>query len=503
MNFENRQIRSTANFITRSFRARLFVSMGTIIFLTILIMAAVAIIISPLNSQIHAISTSAIIAIIVGAALFILLLAIIGMVIIVNSVTRPIKVLVDATNQFIKGNFVSRITMNRQDELGVLAAAFNSMTDQLRSMVQNLEQMVTNRTTELQKRTIQIRVAGEIARDIAGLENLDELLKMTVNLIRDRFGFYHAGIFLLDDRREYAVLRAATGEAGLNMLERGYKLRIGETGIVGFVAGEGLPRIALNVGEDAQYFRNPLLPETRSEMALPLKAGGKVIGALDVQSRQPGAFTQDDIDVLQTMADQVAIAIEKAHLLEQLQHSIHELEFTNRQRTALAWREYLAESKKMHGFRYRQFNLEPYDDLKTPARTALAKRKPVVVNSSHEKDNGSGEHSSLAIPIDIRGQAIGVINLEFTSDYIDPSLVTLVENVANRLALALENARLLEEIQHNAEREHLASDISSKVRATTDIASILRVAVQELSQALGVSNAVIKLHTEKDNQEAE
>jgi transcriptional regulator with GAF, ATPase, and Fis domain len=289
----------------------------------------------------------------------------------------------------------------------------------------------------------------------------------------------------------------------MNMLERGHKLRVGETGIVGFVVGEGLPRITLNVGDDAQYFRNPLLPETRSEMALPLKAGGQVIGALDVQSRLSGAFTQEDIDVLQTMADQVAIAIEKAHLLDQLQHSVRELEFTYRQRTAQAWREYLTESKKMHGFRYRQFTLEPYSELNSPARTALANKQPVVASTSHEKDNGSTGHSSLAVPIDIRGQSIGVLNLEFESDYVDPSLVTLIENVSNRLALALENARLLEEIQHNAEREHLVSDISSKVRATTDIASILRVAVQELSQALGVSNAVIKLHTEKDNKEVE
>jgi GAF domain-containing protein/HAMP domain-containing protein len=500
---EKRQKHSTTNFITRSFRTRLLVSIGMIVFLTVLIMAAIAIITSPLNSQSHTISNRAIVTIIAGAAFFILFLAIIALVIIVNAVARPIKVLADTSSQFIKGNFENRIAMNRQDELGVLADAFNIITDQLRSLVKNLEQMVTNRTTELQKRTIQIRVAGEIARDIASLENLDDLLKMAVNLIRDRFGYYHTGIFLLDDQREYTVLRAATGEAGSSMLERGHKLRTGETGIVGYVAGEGLPRIALNVGEDAQFFRNPLLPETRSEMALPLKAGGKVIGVLDVQSRQPGAFTQEDIDVLQTMADQLAIAIEKAHLLEQLQHSVHELEFTYRQRTVQAWREYLTESKKMHGFRYRQFSLEPYADLNIPARTALAKKKSVVVSTSQEKGNGSGGHSLLAIPIEIRGQSIGVINLEFASDYIDPSLVTLIENVANRLALALENARLLEEIQHNAEREHLVSDISSKVRATTDIPSILRVAVQELSQALGVSNAVIKLHTEKDNQEAE
>ncbi|HIE37864.1 MAG TPA: GAF domain-containing protein, partial [Anaerolineae bacterium] len=148
---------------------------------------------------------------------------------------------------------------------------------------------------------------------------MDDLLDRAVNLIRERFGFYHAGIFLLDERGEYAVLRAATSEAGRRMLERGHKLKVGEVGIVGYVTSTGQPRIVLDVDTDAIHFKNPLLPETRSELALPLRVGDRIIGALDVQSVQEAAFDEEDVAILQTMADQLAVAIEKLERAAQIQ----------------------------------------------------------------------------------------------------------------------------------------------------------------------------------------
>ena len=186
-----------------------------------------------------------------------------------------------------------------------------------------LEQRVQERTNDLERRSVQLRVAAEIARDATSARELNDLLNSAVNLVRDRFGFYHAGIFLLDKRREYAILKAATGEAGRQMIERKHKLKVGETGIVGYATGTGQPRIALDVGADAVHFKNPLLPETRSEMALPFKVNDQVIGALDVQSTQEAAFDEEDVAILQTMADQLAVAItrlERAAELE-VQHA--------------------------------------------------------------------------------------------------------------------------------------------------------------------------------------
>jgi PAS domain S-box-containing protein len=198
------------------------------------------------------------------------------------------------------------------------------LREQVQHHTQELEQQVAARTAQLARRTTQIRVAAEVARDAITAYDLDELLNRSVNLVQDRFGFYHAGLFLIDAQGEYAVLRSATGKAGQKMLESKHKLKVGQVGIVGHVCASGEPRIALDVGADATYFDNPFLPDTRSEMALPMRVGGKTIGALDVQSTKATAFDQDDIDILQVMADQLAVAIERTRLFEQMQAALEE-----------------------------------------------------------------------------------------------------------------------------------------------------------------------------------
>jgi GAF domain-containing protein len=172
---------------------------------------------------------------------------------------------------------------------------------------------------ETQRRATQLATAAAVARDATAILDVDHLLDETMDLISKQFGFYHAGVFLLDERDEYAVLQAASSEGGRRMLERGHKLRVGEIGIVGYVASTGEPRVALDVGEDTAHFAHPDLPNTRSEMALPLKVQDRVIGVLDVQSTQEAAFSEDDVAVLQTMADQLATAIANARLFEQVQ----------------------------------------------------------------------------------------------------------------------------------------------------------------------------------------
>jgi PAS domain S-box-containing protein len=195
---------------------------------------------------------------------------------------------------------------------------------QIRRHTQELEQQVMARTVQLARRSAQLRVAAEVARDATTAHSLDDLLDNAVNLVRDRFGFYHAGIFITDQRGEYAVLRSATGEAGRQMLEHEHRLKVGQVGIVGHVCAGGEPRIALDTGADAVYFDNPFLPDTRSEMALPMRVGGRAIGALDVQSTEEAAFDQDDIEIMQVMADQLAVAIERTRLFEQAQATLEE-----------------------------------------------------------------------------------------------------------------------------------------------------------------------------------
>ncbi|MCB0119819.1 MAG: GAF domain-containing protein, partial [Anaerolineales bacterium] len=165
----------------------------------------------------------------------------------------------------------------------------------------NLEQRIQERTQVLDKRTSQLQAVADVGKSITSYRNLSELLQQATRLIHENFGYYHVGIFLLDERKEYAVLTATNSEGGRAMLERGHFLKVGETGIVGFAAGNLQARIALDVGADAVYFNNPDLPKTRSEMALPLVASGQILGVLDVQSTESRAFNEDDVSTLQIL----------------------------------------------------------------------------------------------------------------------------------------------------------------------------------------------------------
>ena len=229
---------------------------------------------------------------------------------IARQIVLPIEKLAVTAKQIAQGDFSQAASVRSHDEIGTLSNTFNEMTAQLRNSVGSLEQRVLARTQDLEHQTSRVRTSAEVARDIASAPNLDELLTRSGQLIVDRFNFYHAGIFLLDDKKEYAVLRASPTEAGKQLIANNHRLRVGEQGIVGRVAASGEARIALDTGADAVYFNNPLLPATHSEMALPLKTTEGILGVLDVQSEQPQAFTREDIEIIQVMADQLAIAIE-------------------------------------------------------------------------------------------------------------------------------------------------------------------------------------------------
>ncbi len=195
-----------------------------------------------------------------------------------RSVAIPLRRLTGVMAEVGRGNLGLRGEVVSTDETGRLTVAFNQMVSQLQALQAGLEEQVARRTAELARRTAQLEAAATVAREAAEIRDLDTLLNETVRLISDRFGFYHAGIFLLDERGEYAVLQAASSEGGQQMLARGHRLAVGKVGIVGYVAATGQPRIALDVGEDAVFFDNPDLPLPRSAVALPLPGGGRALG---------------------------------------------------------------------------------------------------------------------------------------------------------------------------------------------------------------------------------
>ncbi len=344
-------------------------------------------------------------------------------------------------------------------------------------------------TLRLERRAAQAQAAAEVARDAASARELDELLSRAVDLIQKQFGFYHAGIFLLDDQGEYAVLQAATGEAGRQMLERGHRLRVGEEGIVGYVTERGEPHIALDVGADAVHFDNPLLPGTRSEMALPLWIGGKVIGALDIQSIEPQAFDEEDVATLRVMADQLAVAIQNARLLRETQQAMREMEAASREFTREVWRGLAREGGRPVGYRYRRLNVEPVTAASEEARRALLEGRAVVTIPTE----GEETTSLLSVPIRLRDQVLGVLDLRFESETVAPDMISLVEEAANRLALALENVRLLERTRQRALWEQTLSSVTDCIRAEAEIDAVLERSLEELGRVLGAERAAVRL----------
>ncbi|GAB4501771.1 MAG: hypothetical protein Fur0035_13150 [Anaerolineales bacterium] len=170
-----------------------------------------------------------------------------------------------------------------------------------------------------------LEAASQVGKQVTSILKLEELLPKTVDIICEAYGFYYAGVFLIDEAEQRAVLRAGHGEAGKAMLAAAYQLKLGSHSMIGWAIEHRKARIALDVDADAEHFKNPYLPKTRSEMALPLIVGEKVLGAVTVQSEEERAFSDEDILTLQTMADQLAVAINNAYLLRELEQSNAEL----------------------------------------------------------------------------------------------------------------------------------------------------------------------------------
>jgi GAF domain-containing protein/HAMP domain-containing protein len=409
----------------------------------------------------------------------------------IRNVTAGVVQLTGAAGRLAEGSFEERIPIVRRDELGQLAQSFNAMAEELQSAYGKLEQEVAERTRDLTQRTAQLEAAAHVARDAAEIRDPAKLLQETVELISERFGFYHAGIFLLDEQHNAALLRAASSEGGRRMLARGHQLGVGETGIVGYVAGTGEPRIALDVGQDAQFFDNPDLPETRSEMAVPLKVRGQVIGVLDVQSEAAQAFSEEDVAMLQTLADQVAVALENARLLVQSQAA---LEATRRAYGELSREAWVQLLRARSGQAHRSTNAG-VTSLRNDQWSLEAEQAWLEGRTIQSSQDGPDARYTLVVPIRIRDDVIGVLDTykasgagEWTAEEIE-----LLETLANQLSAALESAQLYESVQRRAAQEQLSAEIGGQLRGSLDPDAILKMMVRELGHSLGAQSVSIEL----------
>lgn len=379
-----------------------------------------------------------------------------------------------------------------------------------------------------ERRAKQLVIAAEIARDTTATLDLTTLQQQTVNLVRERFGFYHASVFTLDPRGEYAVLRQSTGKAGEQMMQYGHRLAVGSKSIVGQVTSLGTPLIVNDVQLDPNYYPNPLLPETRSEMAIPLKIDGNIFGALDVQSRQVNAFSQEDVNVLQILADQLAIALVNAEMFTKTQELLNkhrllrEISVNASASTTLeealvsvvkGLRESMGDARisvlmlnqerylvvqasaGFEGTRHLEIRLRIGEGI---AGMAAAEKRSIRVDNTLLDERyiniDPDVRSELAIPILFSDELIGVVDLESTKvSAFDENDQEILGALGNNLGSVIANIRLVQQVRQQVERERLLFDVTSKIRHSVNLETILETSTREICRALGARRATMRI----------
>ena len=367
----------------------------------------------------------------------------------ISQVLRPIDSLTQTAESIAAGDLTATASIESEDEIGVLAETFNDMTGQIRDLIGGLEQRIAERTQDLERRTRYLAATAQVGRAVAVILETDQLIQDVVELIRVQFGLYYVGLFLLDEAEEWAVLQAGTGDAGRAMLARKHRIRVGE-GMIGWSVERGESRVALDVGEDAVRLATTELPETRSEAALPLRSRGRVLGALTVQHTQPGAFDEDTLVVLQTMADQVAVAISNAQLFQQVETALAAERRVYGEISAEAWEE-LLRARPGLGYRADEQGVSPVG----------------MPGAVRESGRASSDGKELVLPIKLQDQVLGTFHAHKADDSEEwtEDEVALIETLNDQLSLALESARLYGETQRRAFRDRMLGEVTSQSHA--------------------------------------
>lgn len=394
-----------------------------------------------------------------------------------------------------------------------------------------------------QHNTLHMEVAADIARATASILDLDELLNTSVKLIQEQFEFYYVGLFLVDDRGTCAVLQASNGEAGPEMVSHGYRLEVGGQSLIGWCISKGQAGTILDTETATADFDKPLLPETRSELALPLIARDKVIGAITIQSKQVTTFSQQDLSVLQTMTNQLAIAIENARLFENLARSQRAAEALVQETIALQQLSqalsgtlkfdeildiFFQTCTKVLGFDFVIFSLVnerqqqikaiagvgvtdtylkqancPLDSKNIMADIIRTGQTEGITGWDDRLDKETFEAEGMAdwglrifTPITLRQENIGLVEVGFNRNVkatVEDSQIRLLRAFINQTALALDNAQRYEASQRVAQREALIKEITTKVRASTNLDTILPTTVKEIGEAIGGKRTYVHL----------
>jgi GAF domain-containing protein/HAMP domain-containing protein len=405
-------------------------------------------------------------------------------------VSRPLMRLLTAIEEFRKGEtgWARKVKVDSRDEIGQLGSAFNTMSVQLQNLIDTLEEQVANRTRQLE-------AVMQITQQLASILDLSDLLRQIVILTKETFDYYHVQIYLLDESSQMLQLVEGYGQAGMEMKARGYKIVLdSSTSMVARSARTGEIVQVDNVREEADWLPNPLLPDTYSEMAVPINLAGQVVGVLDVQDDEVASLDKGDADLLYSLANQVAVAIHNARLFTAVETALAEARATQARYAQQSW-EKTKIAPAGGQYLYVDPNTTPpgkheQEAMTEVERKALAQNHAVVVVS-----NESIEGESLVVPINLHNKTIGALQLHTAGNGLiwDKDDLTLVQTVADQIAQAAENLRLFDETRQRAGREQTIRQITEHMRSATNLDELVKITAEELGQRFSAKYAFVKL----------
>ena len=375
-----------------------------------------------------------------------------------RSISNPLAQLMDSFIKVENGDLSTRAPVISSDEISQLAIYFNRMVARLQELQGDLEKKVDERTSQL-------KAIIDVGRVATATLDPDELLNRVVNLITKESGYYYSAIYLVDQTGQWCELKEATGEAGRALKDSKHRIEITNGNLIGKAIKTRRAQISLDVSESAIQLKNPLLPYTRSELSLPLFVGDQILGALDVHSSQETAFNEQDIETLQNMANQVAISLDNARLFQETRQRLNEMRNIQKQYLHEAW----IDSNLPQG----------------------------GISLAMGEDSEDGEKNLVEVPITLRDQIIGELRLE-AGETLSAEDKNWIYAIAAQTALALENARLLEESQSTAVQEKFVTEITNRIWASTSTDGVLQTTIRELGQILDATEATIEINVEEE-----
>lgn len=422
------------------------------------------------------------------------LISVILAVVLARILTVPVDVLAENAKRALNsilGILGNKRPPERKDALQLANFVLDIVETRLAGYISHLEKQLGAHAEEIKRRSEMLSEIVKVFERLKEIQNLEVLVQEAVQQIASRFTLYHAGVYLLDSSGEQAVLQAVDrGVGSQRMLQSGYRVRVGKEGIVGSAAALGQIVYVPDVQMDSRYLPNIHLPAARAEMAIPLIAKGRVAGVLDAQSTISDGFDQETRDLLILAAGYLSLLIENLRLVGQLKDAQEAERRAYTEITRSGWRNFLRTRRRV-GYRANDQGVFPADDGLAPWIKEALERNEVVI----AKDP---DHVDLAIPIKVRDETLGVIDFRKTGQRADWTEEErfLVQTLTEHLGQALESARLYQNAQLRAERERILSEITGKVRASTNIQTILQTAVKELAEVLRVPKGVIELGVE-------